>query len=123
MSVAGKTVLLVEDESDLREIMQLAMQGLGLTVLTASNGERAYEMWHGHPEIAMILSDIRMPGAQGDGISLTRRVRRDSSVPIILMTGQSKEGDEVALAAGANQIMSKPFELAQLSLVLEKIIG
>lgn len=112
--LAGKKVLVVDDEADLREIISEDFQLLGADVSTAENGQAAYELaMKIHPDA--IVSDIRMPG--GDGIELLKRIR--SSVlkkqpRVILITGFADVTMEQAKEMGAQGMLPKPFNLRQL---------
>jgi CheY-like chemotaxis protein len=120
-SLAGKTVLLVDDEPDIREIFKDEILMRNGKVLEASSGQEAFEILSS-PEgdhVSVILSDIRMPG--GDGIELMQRVKaRDPKrPPIFLITGYSEHAH---LATQANGLFNKPFDLDVVLDALEKSV-
>jgi len=108
-SLSGKTILIAEDDPDLREILTDMLTLHGAKVLAAENGPSALALL-GTEEIHMILSDMRMPG--GDGMELLKGVRsRDvSGPPFIFLTGYSDVGAEVAIAQGAQDMLPKPYD-------------
>ncbi|MEM1055570.1 MAG: response regulator transcription factor [Bacteroidota bacterium] len=103
------TVLLVDDEPDLVELLQYALEQEGYRVLTATNGADGLRIAEDErPDIAVL--DIMMPAM--DGIELTQRLREDAQLrltPIILLTARVEENDEIAgLEAGADDYVTKP---------------
>ena len=114
--VAGKTVLVVDD--DMRNVFALskALRGRGLKVLMAQDGFKALAQLESHPEVDIVLMDIMMPGM--DGYETIRRVRAQSEwerVPIIAVTAKAMKGDrEKCIEAGASDYCSKPIDIDQL---------
>jgi len=115
-------VLVVDDEEDLVEILVSALAMKNIKTLTAKNGIEAYNVWKNNPGIKLLLSDIRMPGQDADGISLTKKIREKSSLPIILITGYSDVSHEEAKVFGANIVLSKPFDLMNLLKVIDSYL-
>jgi hypothetical protein len=119
MSLLGsKTVLVVDDEPMLREILRDVFELEGATVFEASNGTEAFELLQ-HESVHVVVSDIRMPG--GDGIELLRNLRkRESNTPVVLLiTGFTDLSTDAAYDIGADAILSKPFDVSEL---LERVI-
>ncbi len=107
----GLTILIVEDEPDLRELLSADFSSHGHNPLTAPNGYVALEMAQDQP-IAAIVTDIHMPHM--DGLELLERVKKDdpSTPAVILMSGSPDERlREEAYARGAEAFFSKPFRL------------
>ncbi|HIG74684.1 MAG TPA: response regulator transcription factor [Bacteroidetes bacterium] len=103
------TVLLVDDEPDLVELLQYTLEQAGYRVLAASNGKDGLRLAETErPDVAVL--DIMMP--EMDGIELTQRLREDAQLrltPIILLTARVEESDEIAgLDAGADDYVTKP---------------
>ena len=115
----GKTVLVVDDEVDLREILKDEFLSVGAKVLEAGNGTEALSLVKAHPEVELIVSDIRMPG--GDRISFAREVKkRNPKKPaVILITGFADLLPEEAYDLGAEVFFLKPFPLENLVSQLE----
>jgi len=108
-------VLLVDDDPRLIHIVSLYLQVQQLEVITADCGETALaHLERGLPDL--VISDIMMPGI--DGIELCRRIRAmegAADLPVIMFTALSSDADrELALAAGADRVIAKPFNLTGL---------
>jgi DNA-binding response OmpR family regulator len=109
------SILVVEDETTLRETLVFNLQEEGYAVLSAADGEQALEMIrHQHPDL--VLLDIMLPRL--DGLAVCRLVRRDAdiaSIPIIMLTARGTQGDKmVGLDSGADDYITKPFGLGEL---------
>jgi len=106
------SVLLVDDDLDIREIVGEVLTDAGYRVVAASNGAEAFDILGScHPDL--ILLDLMLPGL--DGIQICRLLRRDSTVPIIMLTALGGEGDRVAgLDTGADDYLAKPFGMREL---------
>ncbi|MFI6293661.1 two-component system response regulator CseB [Nonomuraea sp. NPDC050790] len=105
-------VLLVEDDAVIREATQLALERHGLAVRTASDGLSGLAAFERHaPDVALL--DVMLPHL--DGVSLARRIRQAGNVPIIMISARSDAIDVInALEAGADDYVTKPFELGVL---------
>jgi DNA-binding response OmpR family regulator len=98
-------VLLVDDEERIVNFLALKLKVSGYDVVCASNGEKGLELAQSaRPDI--VLLDVIMPGI--DGIEVLKRVRKFSSVPVIILSAKERVADEV-MALGANAFVSKPF--------------
>ena len=85
--LAGKLVLLAEDDADVRSVVRMQLAELGCAVVEAENGSEAADMVENIPAIALVISDVVMPGAM-DGRALARFVRRfRPDLPMVLMSG------------------------------------
>lgn len=103
----NKTVLLVEDEQRLREIVSDYFASEGFEVIEAEDGKQALALFEAH-EIDLIVLDIMLP--EIDGWSVCRRVRKESVVPIIMLTARSDEEDTLlGFELGADEYVTKPF--------------
>ncbi len=109
---AMPTVLVVEDEEALRFTLAHNLKREGYAVITASRGDDGLKAAREHrPDL--ILLDVMLPGL--DGIQVCRMLRRDSDVPIIMLTALGGEGDRVAgLDIGADDYLPKPFGMREL---------
>jgi len=109
------TILIVEDETDLSELMRYNLEAEGFRIVSAESGDEAVErIRDGVPDL--ILLDWMLPGLSG--IELTRRWRsRDETVrtPIIMITARGEEEERVrGLATGADDYVVKPFSMPEL---------
>jgi two-component system cell cycle response regulator DivK len=113
--VMQKTILVVEDFQDSRELMKYMLEALGHRVEEASDGCEAVEMAHKkHPDL--ILMDVAMPIM--DGITAARIIKAaedTADVPIICITAHSNCYQHEALQAGCVQVISKPLDLDVLN--------
>lgn len=105
-------LLLVDDEANLRHALSYALRQEGYDVLTAEDGQQAIALFGtSHPD-AVIL-DLMLPGM--DGLEVCRRIRRDSDVPILMLTARDTEVDRiVGLEIGADDYLGKPFSTREL---------
>ena len=113
-----KKVLIVDDEPDIIEIVQFAIENEGYETLTASNAKEALAVFD-QSEVDLIISDVRMPG--GDGIELLDGVmERENSKPVIFVTGFSDLSVPEALDRGAAAVFSKPIDTQALIQVINE---
>jgi DNA-binding response OmpR family regulator len=109
----GTSILAVEDDERIRTAVRLALEDEGWDVEEAESGERALEVFGGGP-FDVVLIDLMLPGI--DGFELCRSLRRNSDVPIVMVTARTDTHDVVAgLEAGADDYLTKPFEPKELS--------
>ena len=107
-----RTILVVDDEPTLRETLAEALEQDGLRVVTAEDGREALEVFRAESPDLMLL-DLMLP--QVSGIEVCRIVRRESSLPIIMLTAKDGEIDKVVgLELGADDYVTKPFSLREL---------
>jgi two-component system KDP operon response regulator KdpE len=105
-------ILVVDDAPQVRRVMRTALTAEGYTVYEARNGEEALESLRETPP-DLILLDVNMP--RMDGLTTCREVRRNSAVPIIMLTVRDAEHDKVAaLDAGADDYVVKPFGMPEM---------
>ncbi|HWR29495.1 MAG TPA: response regulator, partial [Negativicutes bacterium] len=120
--VSAMKLLLVEDDAVSRNVIQRLLQEIGHQVDTAVNGVEALSLWRQKKYDAMIM-DIQMP--ELDGIETTKRIRVAESdtgnhIPIMALTAHALVGDrERFLAAGMDEYMAKPVQMAELSEKIE----
>lgn len=106
------TVLVVDDEPTVREMIGLNLKHAGMGVVDARNGVEAIErMGSTHPDIVVL--DVMLPGL--DGFEVCRRIRETSTVPILLLSAKGEEIDRVmGLEIGADDYLTKPFAMREL---------
>ncbi len=109
---ATRTILLVEDEPTLLEALRYNLAKEGYQVVTAMDGIEALDQAR-EAKPDLVILDLMLPRL--DGLEVCRAVRRDSSVPIIMLTARDSEADTVlGLEMGADDYMAKPFRLREL---------
>jgi two-component system, OmpR family, response regulator VicR len=109
---ATRTILLVEDEPTLLEALRYNLAKEGYHVVTAMDGIEALDQAR-EAKPDLVILDLMLPRL--DGLEVCRAVRRDSSVPIIMLTAKDSEADTVlGLEMGADDYMAKPFRLREL---------
>lgn len=115
----GLSILVVDDEVDLRDLLVEQMRNEGATLYRASDVVSAIAIAKGE-KIDLILSDIVM--ARGDGVDLLKRVPELSNIPkVILMTGFSRYTPEELKQHGSVAVLTKPFEFEDLLQEIEKL--
>lgn len=109
----GTRILTVEDDERIRTAVKMALEDEGWVVEEADNGEDALDSFTRHPS-DVVLIDIMLPGM--DGFEVCRSIRRNSDVPIVMVTARADTHDVVAgLEAGADDYLTKPFAPKELS--------
>ena len=101
-------ILVVDDESRMRKLIRDFLKKSGYEVLEAENGEEAVDIFLEEKDIALIILDVMMP--KMDGWETCREIRKNSKVPIIMLTAKSSEEDELrGFDLGVDEYISKPF--------------
>jgi two-component system KDP operon response regulator KdpE len=106
------TVLVVEDDGEIRSVLRASLAAEGFEVLTAvSLSEATALLEHAHPDVLVL--DLGLP--DGDGAELVRRIRRTSALPIVIASARHQEAEKIGLLdAGADDFLTKPFGVAEL---------
>ena len=111
-----KTVLVAEDEQNIREFVVINLERAGYTITEAETGDQALELYDlGGGQFDVVILDIMMPG-ENDGLAVCRELRsRNPSLGIILLTAKTQEMDKVSgLMMGADDYVTKPFSPSEL---------
>jgi two-component system response regulator MtrA len=105
-------VLLVEDDSSIREIATLGLEQAGFRVTASGDGREALVQFHQAP-FDLVVLDVMLPSL--DGFEVCREIRRESQVPVVMLTARGELHDVVVgLELGADDYITKPFELPEL---------
>ncbi|MGG0457372.1 response regulator transcription factor [Bacillus mycoides] len=107
-------VLVVDDESSIRNLIRMQLEMEGYEVLTAADGKEALEKWNESPNV--LILDVMLPDT--DGYELLRLFReKDRDIPVLMLTAKSQMNDKLlGLQLGADDYVTKPFNYAELIL-------
>ena len=114
-------IVVVDDESRMRKLVKDFLTKKNFQVLEAGNGEEAMDIFYEEKDIALIILDVMMP--KMDGWEVCREIRKNSKVPIIMLTARSDERDELlGFDLGVDEYISKPFSPKILVARVEAIL-
>lgn len=107
-----RTILIAEDEADIRNILRLYLEGEGYQVVEAADGEQALAAARKHsPDLAVL--DVMMPKL--DGLAVTRALRQQSDIPILILSAKGQDNDKIlGLNLGADDYIVKPFNALEV---------
>ncbi len=105
--MSGQTILVVDDEPKIVKTVRAYLESAGFRVVTANNGQMALTVFR-HEKPALVVLDLGLPGM--DGLDVARTLRRESNVPLIMLTARVDEADRlIGLELGADDYVTKPF--------------
>lgn len=109
-----KTILIIDDEEDIREVLSAVLKIQGFNVLTAETGLKGLEILKSNNNIiSLILLDIMLPDI--DGFQIVQVIRKESKTPIIMLTAKDRTSDKIlGLELGADDYVIKPFDTSEL---------
>lgn len=114
------TVLIVDDELDMQNLIKVMLSSANIEAKTASSGEEAYQELM-DDNIDLILLDVMMPGE--DGFTVCKNIRKFSSVPIIFLTARDANEDKVkGLVIGGDDYIVKPFTASELIARIQAVL-
>lgn len=119
-------ILIVDDESRMRKLLKDFLEREGYSVREASDGLEAIDIFYEDKDVALIILDVMMPHM--DGWEVCREVRKNSNVPIMMLTARSEERDELrGFELGVDEYISKPFSpkilVARVNALLKRVAG
>jgi DNA-binding response OmpR family regulator len=110
--MSGETILVVDDEPKILKTVRAYLENAGFRVVTAGDGQMALTVYR-HEKPALVVLDLGLPGM--DGLDVARTLRRDSNVPIIMLTARVDEADKlIGLELGSDDYVTKPFSPREL---------
>jgi len=114
------SVLVVEDDKNIRELLQMYLEKEGYAVTVAGDGGEALTKFRAiHPDL--VLLDVMMPVM--DGWAVCKTIRAESQTPVIMLTAKSEVNDKVAgLKSGADDYITKPFEMREVLARIEAVL-
>ncbi len=114
------TILVVDDEPNIREVVGLYLRREGHTVVEASDGEEALRLARQHPPDLVVL-DLMLPKLSG--LEVCRRLQSERRTPVIMLTAKSEENDRIiGLGVGADDYIVKPFSPRELVARVEAVL-
>lgn len=120
----GKTVLVVDDSSTMRQMVAYTLKNAGYDVVEAGNGKEAVGKLNAGTKPALVVTDLNMP--EMDGITLITEIRKMAAfkfTPILMLTTESADDKKKAgQAAGATGWIVKPFNPEQMLKVIQKVL-
>ncbi len=115
------TVLLVDDEKEIADLAGIYLTNEGYRVIKAYDAAQALRFLEENPDIRLMVLDIMMPGM--DGLTLCRKVRETSNIPILMLSAKSQDLDKVmGLATGADDYLAKPFNPLELTARVKSLL-
>ncbi len=108
----GAVILIAEDDADIRGLLRLYLEGEGLRVLEAADGQTALDLARAEsPDLAIL--DVMMPNL--NGYEVTRALRQYSDIPILILSAKSQDNDKIlGLNLGADDYVTKPFNPVEI---------
>ncbi|UVI32888.1 response regulator transcription factor [Paenibacillus spongiae] len=108
----SKTILIVDDDPEIRDVLHIYLRNEGFRVMEAEDGQQALDMLQ-HESVHLIILDVMMPHV--DGIMACLRIRSESDVPIIMLSAKEEPLDKITgLSTGADDYVTKPFNPLEL---------
>ncbi|MDU2196972.1 MAG: response regulator transcription factor, partial [Peptostreptococcaceae bacterium] len=105
-------ILIVDDEKEIRELLEIYLQNEGYNVIKASDGKEALDIFN-NEEIDLLVLDVMMPNM--DGLEVCKRIRESKNVPILMLSAKSEDMDKIqGIMTGADDYMTKPFNSLEL---------
>jgi len=123
LDLMARTILVVDDDPHIREIISFAVEQSGMTSVEAINGQKALDIVH-QENPALIILDINMP--EVDGFQFCKELRKTSEIPILFLSSRDEEIDRVVgLEIGGDDYVSKPFSprelIARVNAILKRV--
>lgn len=110
--MSKEKILIVDDEKEIRDLVEIYLKGEGYETLKAADGEEALYLLRGN-EVDLIILDVMMPKL--NGIETCLKIREESELPIIMLSAKSEDIDKIlGLNMGADDYLSKPFNTLEL---------
>jgi CheY-like chemotaxis protein len=116
----ARTILVVEDEPMLLLVAAETLRDSGYVVWEAGEGRTAMNLLEAHPEIGLLITDVKMPGMNGYQVA-EAAIGRRPGLKVLLMTGYAQEPVPEKMAKAGVQMLHKPFDLDRLSMMANAI--
>lgn len=113
-------ILIVDDEKEIRDLIEIYIKNEGYSVLKATNGKEALSIID-KEDIQLIILDIMMP--EMDGMEVCQKVRETSTIPILMLSAKSEDMDKIqGIMTGADDYLTKPFNPLELSVRVKALL-
>ena len=119
----NKSILVVDDEKELRELMSLFLKMNGFNVIESNSGNNALDILSHENDIGLIICDLQMPNGDGRFVLDVLKNERKSPVPVFLCSGGSLSDLNSFIEAGASAVFEKPLKLKQLLISINEVLG
>ena len=120
MNTTGKLIYAADDEADILDVMQVFLQNAGFSVRTFSTGDALYAAFQEQP-CDLVVLDIMMPGT--DGLTVCKKLREISAVPIVILTAKESETDHMrGFLLGGDDYLIKPFSPSLLVVRIQALL-
>lgn len=117
----SQKILIVDDDADIREVLNIQLENAGYQVFQAANGREAVDIVSENRDIDLVILDVMMP--EMSGVEACTEIREISSVPVLFLTAKSKESDkEEAYDNGGDDYLVKPFSRAELMMKVKSLL-
>ena len=114
------TILVVDDEAEIRDLLEIYLLNEGYEVIKASNGKEAIEIIE-NKDIQLIVLDVMMP--KMNGIEACKKIREKMSVPILMLSAKSEDMDKIqGIMTGADDYITKPFNPLELTVRVKALL-
>lgn len=116
----NKTILVVDDEKEIRNLIEIYLKNEGYKVFKAEDGEEGLKILE-NEKIHLIVLDVMMP--KMDGLEMCRRVRESKNLPILMLSAKSEDMDKIqGIMTGADDYLTKPFNPLELSVRVKSLL-
>lgn len=115
------TVLVVDDDKHIRELVRMYLEDEGMDVVEKSDGEEAWRYYNGPQPVDLVVLDVMMPKV--DGWELVRRLRGAGDIPVLMMTAKGEPADRIkGFELGTDDYLVKPFEPMELVMRVKALL-
>lgn len=116
-----KTLIIVDDDPEILELLEIYAKREGYQTIAVTDGQAAIDKVKTHPEANLMILDMMLP--EVDGTEVIRQIRKDSRIPILVVSARSTDGDKIkGLIIGADDYVSKPFNPLEVMARVKSLI-
>ena len=119
----NKSILVVDDEKELRELISIYLKMNGFNVIESNSGNNALEIMSQENDIGLVICDLQMPNGDGKFLLNVLKNERKSAIPVFLCSGGSLSDLDSFVLAGALAVFEKPLKLKQLLISINDALG